>query len=178
MIKFVTIPTLIVNQTTNYLYLFKRTSMKRLAVQLTELKSYLPKASTHNPAVSESTIGWQIAHSVKTILGIMRALEQSDATTYQWKFNRSRALVFAFEYIPRGSGKAPKVVQPKESDLEPEQLEKRLNIAEGQLKVLEKLDPKVNFMHPYFGQLNKAQAIKFLVIHTKHHLKIIRDILK
>jgi hypothetical protein len=34
------------------------------------------------------------------------------------------------------------------------------------------------FIHPLFKQLNKKQTIKFLKLHTNHHFKIIKDILK
>ena len=34
------------------------------------------------------------------------------------------------------------------------------------------------FEHPYLGKLKKKDTIRFLEIHTNHHLKIIDDILK
>jgi len=35
-----------------------------------------------------------------------------------------------------------------------------------------------HFNHFIFGALNKNRTIRFLEIHTNHHLKIIKDILK
>jgi hypothetical protein len=33
------------------------------------------------------------------------------------------------------------------------------------------------FEHPYFGKLKLKETIRFLEIHTQHHLDIIRDII-
>ena len=82
-----------------------------------------------------------------------------------------------FGYIPRGKGKAPKQVAPKE-EFTTEQLKPLLSTAKSNVDGLSTLDKIVNFNHPYFGVLNKKQTVKFLGIHTHHHLKIIKDILK
>ena len=77
--------------------------------------------------------------------------------------------------IPRGKGKAPKVVQP----IEPATvalLISKLEIAKNNLNELESLNTNSYFTHPYFGNLNLKKALWFLKLHTNHHLKIIKDI--
>ena len=85
-------------------------------------------------------------------------------------------VLYLFNYFPRGKGKAPKAVVPTDVQTS-EQLREDLQTVRLMLLELEHLDAKSNFMHPYFGQLNLKQTKKFLALHTKHHLKIIDDIL-
>jgi hypothetical protein len=43
---------------------------------------------------------------------------------------------------------------------------------------LESISNNHYFEHPFLGKLKKKAAIRFLEIHTNHHLKIIEDIIK
>lgn len=43
--------------------------------------------------------------------------------------------------------------------------------------MLASLDENQFFTHTLFKQLNKKQTLKFLGLHTNHHLKIVKDIL-
>ncbi|MEO0902674.1 MAG: hypothetical protein AAFY00_11940, partial [Bacteroidota bacterium] len=45
-------------------------------------------------------------------------------------------------------------------------------------KMIEGLSEDAHFEHPNFDVINKGQTKRFLKIHTGHHLKIIKDILK
>ena len=145
--------------------------------QIEELKSYIPHAETLNKAISLATVGWHIHHSLGAINWAGLSLMRSKPADFKPSFNLKRAYVFFTGKFPRGKAKAPKnSVETKVLTLD--QIEKELANA---LRVLEKVDklPANSFMkHPIFQELNRKQAKRFLHIHTEHHLKIIRDILK
>ena len=73
-------------------------------------------------------------------------------------------------------GKSPKYVLPPEH-IEKAQLDNQLSTAKTLIPQLGGVTNKATFKHPYFGILTKRQSIRFIEVHTKHHLKIIRDIL-
>ena len=49
---------------------------------------------------------------------------------------------------------------------------------QDRMENFENLDDHQYFTHPIFKNLNKKQTIKFLKLHTNHHIKIVNDILK
>ena len=130
-----------------------------------------------NSKVSNASVGWHIEHSLKVIIQIVEAVEKSNANEYKWKFNFKRYLIWAINHIPRGTGKAPKVVLP-EGEITVESLEHSIAKSRAVLGKIDKLKQNNYFKHPYFGDLNLKPTIKFLGLHTNHHLKIINDIIK
>lgn len=126
--------------------------------------------------ISDKAVDWHIDHSLKVIIAVLNALQNSDPADYKWKFNLIRSYIFTVGSIPRGKGKAPKSVLPKDHIIK-ENLFLQLEEAKNRIKFIENLPSKSNFKHPYFGILNLKMTTKFLNIHTKHHLKIINDII-
>jgi len=82
-----------------------------------------------------------------------------------------------FNHIPRGRAQSPKYVLPP-AIITADDILTQLEEAKTRLHELQGLDPKANIKHPFFKQLNLAQSKRFMQVHTTHHLKIIRDILK
>ena len=151
--------------------------MKNLDAIVPELATYIPNHNQSNKAISEVSVGWHIEHSLLVIKQITSTVAQSEPKLYKYKFNISRFFVFLSKTIPRGKAKAPKVVIPVE-EITIETLQESLKNTYQAIAYLKDCQEHQYFMHPFFGQLNKKQTIKFLAIHTEHHLKIIRDILK
>jgi hypothetical protein len=146
-----------------------------LAALLDQLEHYIPKNEFVDLQVSQSSVGWQIEHSLLTINGIITAIQNSNPKEYSWQFSFMKWIILATKKIPRGKAKAPKVVVPKEG-ITIADLEQHLAKARDAIKVLEFVSKNHFFKHPYFGNLKKKQTILFLEIHTQHHLKIIQDI--
>jgi len=150
----------------------------KLLKAIDELESYISKRTLSNEAVSASTIGWQISHVLKVIYNVTKAMEKSNPEDYKWQFNFIRMVILTTKKIPRGKAKSPKAVRPLEEDITEEAL---LDFIQKSKKATENtvtFESKAYFEHPYFGLLSRDKAIRFLEIHTEHHLKIIRDIAK
>ena len=152
--------------------------MQSLTQQINELERYIPQASQTAPQVSQATVGWQIAHTLKVITTIVEGLAQSAPQDYQPKMSVIKTAIMTTGFMPRGKARAPKIVLPTEEELQTQDLEKQLAKAHEALERLQTLPPTVHFNHPMFGSLQKKAAAKFLSIHTEHHLKIIRDMLQ
>ncbi len=151
--------------------------MKNLDAILPELATYIPDHNQFNQAVSEVAVGWHIEHSLLVIKQITATVAQSEPKLYKYKFNLSRFFVFLSMTIPRGKAQAPKVVIPID-EITIETLQESLKNTYQAITYLKDCEEHQYFMHPFFGQLNKKQTIQLLAIHTQHHLKIVRDILK
>ena len=151
--------------------------MNPLLPLLHQLENHISNFEKTNPKVSNSTVGWQIDHCLLVINGIIGQIEISDPLKYQPKWTFPKFMVFTTGKIPRGKAKAPKVVIPTQVATQ-EELFAKLAAAKNNVLKLDSFSENQFFNHPYFKDLNVKQTKKFLTIHTKHHLKIIEDILK
>ena len=151
--------------------------MKNLETLLDQFESRIPLFAKENSEISKSNVGWHIEHSLLTIMGVTKVVLRSNPLNYKWKFKLSRFLIFAFGEISRGKAKAPDVVVPK-NEITETQLLSNLELTRKLILELKSVSNDHYFEHPYLGKLKKKDTIRFLEIHTNHHLKIIDDILK
>lgn len=147
-----------------------------LQTAISSIENYIPDYQKVNNKVSQKTVGWQLDHTLRVLVGVSKVLAQSNPEDYKWKFNKTRFIIFLLNKIPRGKGKAPKQVVNHDA-VTKEGLESLLAKTKESLQLLEGLPDNANFNHPYFGMLNLKQTKKFLKIHTQHHLNIVKDIL-
>jgi hypothetical protein len=150
--------------------------MKKIDLLLKNVESKIAFRNNKNTSVSKSDVAWHLDHVLKVINGISSVVKKSNPDDYKPSFNFKRILVLSLGKIPRGKAKAPEtVVSIGEVTLE----ELNLQLEKAKIAVLdfETCAPKSNFKHPYFGALNLKQTIRFLEIHTHHHLKIVEDII-
>jgi len=144
---------------------------------LDTIEKYIPEAKKTNEKVSNATVGWQLDHSLKVINSIALSLLHSKPQDYQPKTSLLKSIILFTGYIPRGKAKAPKLVNNKE-EISKTDIEKQLKKAHQLLSQVKQLPSNSFFTHHMFGDLNLKTALKFMEIHTNHHIKIIKDILK
>lgn len=148
-----------------------------LKSELNQIEYYLIHKDSSNEKVSQVSVAWHLDHSLKVINRVCYLLVCSDPNLYEYNFNVIRVFSFAFGYIPRGKGISPITVRPpniiKIKDIVSQLIEARDRVEE-----IEFLEETSNFIHPVYGRLNKKQTKRLIEVHTKHHLKIVKDILK
>ena len=149
--------------------------MEQIENLMHQLQTYIPKHGLLNPKVSKGTVGWHIEHSLLTIRKIIAGVKASDPTGYKSSFNLKRFYVLNTGLIPRGKIQSPKVVTT-EGELDAVSLKQSLLTTQNSLLEITGITENQFFYHPVLGQLNKKPTIKFLAVHTSHHLKIIKEI--
>ncbi len=151
--------------------------MNKINNLLNNLEAQIENYSSLNKAISEGNVGWHIVHSCLVINSVCGAVLKSDASKFIKKFSFKAFLVLLLNSFPRGKAKAPSFTMPSE-ELSPTSILKSIQAARASIEALSKADKNQYFTHPIFGDLNTGQTFKFLGVHTNHHLKIIKDIVK
>lgn len=151
--------------------------MEELRNQLIELENRIKNQDILNPTVSKSSVGWHIEHSLLVMNLTIESIKKSNPDNYKWAFNFNRFMVFMTNKIPRGKVRAPKVVQPTEVFTE-DSLKNHLEKVRNNYEKLSELSSNNYFQHPFMGHLNLKSTIRFMKVHTEHHINIIRDIIE
>ena len=151
--------------------------MNKINNLLNNLEAQIENYSSLNKTISEGNVGWHIVHSCLVINSVCGAVLKSDASKFIKKFSFKAFLVLLLNSFPRGKAKAPSFTMPSE-ELSPTSILKSIQAARASIEALSKAEKNQYFTHPIFGDLNTGQTFKFLGVHTNHHLKIIKDILK
>jgi hypothetical protein len=107
---------------------------------------------------------------------VIEGVKRSDPSKYKWSFRPFKYLIFWRGKIPRGKSKAPKFVVP--DTFTAESLQNHIDSCRAKITEFESVGAGHYFSHPYFGDTKKKDVIPFLELHTEHHVKIIKDILK
>lgn len=151
--------------------------LKSLTDLVAELESHLGNIDKKHETVSQVTVGWHVEHSLLSMVKMIAATEHSDPSLYRKQFNIKRLFVLTTGKFPRGVAKAPESVRPGEvinlSTILP-----LLDKAKQKIALFEQLNKDKYFTHPVFGDLRLNKARKAIAIHTAHHIKIIKDILR
>jgi Protein of unknown function (DUF1569) len=132
-------------------------------------------ADEKNEKTSAWTVGMQAHHALLAANVILGTLIES--TPGERKEGRSlkRAVIMKLGKIPRGRGKSPDAAIPS-IDVSKEELENLLASAREKLEKTENTAPDAWWDHFLFGVMTRDTTLKFLNIHTEHHLSLIDDI--
>ncbi len=156
--------------------------LSRLQDQVTELRrlSALPDAQLFATCdLSQWTPSEHVDHSVKVMSTIVGRLLDLNAERGR-PFSFIGRLILLFGWIPRGKGKSPARLRGARATRE--ELSTALDGLAAQLARLDATCLATSrgpiVPHPLFGSLTPPQAVRFAAIHTKHHLKIVADLLR
>lgn len=152
------------------------TSPPPLAEAIAELASYLPVMNQQSSDISAVPVAWHLDHSLKVIIGVYDSLEISAPQRVGLQLNASRAYMYLTGSIPRGRLQSPSSVLPPDI-ITVQAINEQIETARARMQSWNTLERDLCFEHDVVGKMNTRQTLRFLEIHTEHHLKIIRDIL-
>jgi hypothetical protein len=150
--------------------------MEAIERTIEEFRDVVRQAEASAPSVSGWTVGEHIHHCGLSMIGIAKSLRKSTPPAPRAKPSLARSIVL-LGYIPRGRARSPSFVVPKPA-VPQDELLAMLDQAASLLTMAKDLDRGTWFTHPLLGTMNRDQAFKFVLVHNRHHLRIVADILR
>ncbi|MDB9755679.1 DUF1569 domain-containing protein [Winogradskyella sp.] len=154
----------------------KLADIKVLENELDHIERFIPQSESINTSISKTNVAWHLDHSLKVINAVIATMQKSDPALYIDNFSFSGKVLLTLKFFPRGKAKAPKHVLPSDTILV-EDIKTQLAEARQNIKSITDLDKNAYFKHPLFGKVNTFRVIRFIDVHTNHHLKIVKSIL-
>lgn len=149
------------------------------------LRRHIDDAEARDVGISAWSVGMHVEHCALAMAGMAAKLadsvdpgrEPSVLPAPPVKWSMPRAFVSVTGIIPRGKATAPKAAVPEPSPPE-ERIRAALDVAEARISAAMALPGDAWYDHHVFGPFRRDKALWFMGVHNRHHLKIIRDILK
>jgi hypothetical protein len=139
------------------------------------LRDAVQHADATAPAVSQWSVGMHVHHCALAMIGTCRALAASTPPPPPSRPPLIRIVVFTTGRFIRGRARSPERALPR-ADISVGELTSLLEEAGRQVAAAGNLDPGQWFKHFMFGILKRDDALQFLRIHNRHHLRIVSDI--
>lgn len=153
-------------------------SLSRIREQSQRMRAILASRNLSDPVPKSAwSVSEHLDHTMKVATSTIQVLLKPVLPTLPYGVNLIGRLVLFFRWIPRGRGKAPEKltgIPATREDLEARIAELEALLDRAQESANGGRDNAPVLRHPLFGGLPFAQALDFIVIHTNHHLKIIR----
>lgn len=161
---------------------FPAQQVKRMRGLLDEIDSLAQREESQfvlrREVVSNWSVAQQLDHAVRVCASILGRIHEPGETVPQ-KLNLVGRVILLVGWIPRGKGKSPTAFLPVAGSRE--EMRKSVSDARTLLdgvvagRASESNDRIVR--HPLFGGLTARQAFGFAITHTRHHMKIVHEIL-
>ena len=151
--------------------------MDKIEIQLQKIESLSSKIDVVNESVSKASVGWHLEHLLLILNSSLKGLTLTNPKDYNPKFSLKKFVFVNFGIIPRGKISSPKQFVPVNVPTQ-ESILKLINLAKTRLEAVKNLPEKSFITHPFLGDFDKKTTLRFLWLHSNHHLKIVEDILK
>lgn len=149
-------------------------SLTDLETMFHVMHTLVPQADTMNKAVSGWSVGEHLEHICTVAAGFAVVLISGRGPKFEATMPDARNMVLVDGHIPRGKIKAPPVASPKGIESAPAYA-RMLNKTLARLKSAALQPEDRTADHPLLGTFNRNEVLRFLVVHTAHHLSIIDD---
>ena len=156
--------------------------LQDLSHQLDEITTFIGRGDDSVCTLKQDVSGWtaaeQLDHVLKVNASVLaRVLQQPEPEALPKGINLIGRIILGIGWIPRGKGRSPKSLRgepAKCAALETQVASVRQQLDAVTSAHMARSTPLVP--HPRFGGLSTDQALRFMVVHTEHHLKIVREI--